>query len=72
MKCPLHVSVEMVEHRELTPFCRTATTQEEDTGHRRHYRTVCHCPVTGCIQVGLIENDFTWTRKKAPVMRAHV
>ena len=70
MKCPLHRGIEMTEHREKVPFAHLSGTEED--GVRHQWRTVAHCPVKGCIQVGLITTDYVHTKSTTSMLNTHV
>ena len=56
MKCPLHRSVDMTEHRERVPFMHMGAS--DDDSPKRQWRVAAKCPVPGCIQVGLIKTEY--------------
>jgi hypothetical protein len=69
MKCPMHRSVEMTEKREMVPFMHMA---REDGEPRRQWRISCHCPVKGCIQVGLIKTEYIVSKNMTSMVNTHV
>lgn len=71
MRCRFHPSVEMIEYREKVPFAHMPSNAEPSVAPRRAWRTVCHCPVKGCIQVGLIETDFVPLKSKFTMKHVH-